>query len=149
MKYFTKEWYERCQKTSFHLLLEEDQQAETFSEQYFQQLYSNELTNWLTLQQEVASIMQNNAADQYNDHVPFNRESEIEQFHRSLTNNEMYVQKELPEALLKEIADIRVFALNKATRSVIKAVTEFCEDHERFVTATTEKYKKYMEEVSK
>jgi len=39
MKYFTKEWYELCQKTSFHLLLEEEKRAETFSEEYFQLLY--------------------------------------------------------------------------------------------------------------
>ncbi|ODA39970.1 hypothetical protein DSBG_3261 [Desulfosporosinus sp. BG] len=35
MKYFTKEWYETCQKTSFHLSLEEDERAENFSEEYF------------------------------------------------------------------------------------------------------------------
>jgi hypothetical protein len=49
MKYFTKEWYELCQKTSFHLLLKEEKQAKTFSEEYFQQLYNTELNNWLKI----------------------------------------------------------------------------------------------------
>lgn len=35
MKYFTKEWYERSQKTCFHLPLEEEKQAEACSEEYF------------------------------------------------------------------------------------------------------------------
>ena len=56
MKYFTKEWYELSQKTSFHLHLEEEKKAATFSEDYFQQLYNIELNNWLTLQEEIQSV---------------------------------------------------------------------------------------------
>ncbi|MFJ7973688.1 hypothetical protein [Psychrobacillus sp. NPDC096389] len=58
MKYFTEEWYELCQKTSFHLLLEEEKQAVTFSEEYFQQLYDTELNSWINLQEEITSIME-------------------------------------------------------------------------------------------
>lgn len=60
----------------------------------------------------------------------------------------MELKKALPETILKQIADIRVFALNKATRSVIKAVTEFCEDNERSVINTSENYSRYLEEAS-
>ncbi|CAM5424688.1 hypothetical protein LSPH24S_08022 [Lysinibacillus sphaericus] len=49
MKYFTKEWHELCQKNNLHLHLEEEKQAETFSEEYFQQLYHIELNSWLTV----------------------------------------------------------------------------------------------------
>jgi hypothetical protein len=44
-----------CQKTGIHLLLEEEEQAETFSEEYFQQRYSIKLNDWLDLQQKIAS----------------------------------------------------------------------------------------------
>ncbi|MGM0885228.1 MAG: DUF4085 family protein [Bacillota bacterium] len=151
MKYFTKQWYELCQKTSFHLGLEEEKQAETFSEEYFQQLYNTELNSWLNLQEEVASIMKNNETVNTNDnneYEPFNRDKAIEQFHDGFIYNQEYLKKELPETILKQIADKRVFTLNKATRTVINAVAKFCEDNERSVTATSENYRRYMEEAS-
>lgn len=55
MKYFTKEWYETCQKTGWHLSLEEDKHAETFSEEYFQQLYHQKLKDHLSSQEEFSS----------------------------------------------------------------------------------------------
>lgn len=151
MKYFTKEWYERNQKTCFHLPLEEEKQAEVCSEEYFQQLYNTELNRWLDLQEEVASITEatetGNREDP-NEYVPFNREKAIKQFHESFLYNQACLRKELPEAIVNEIADIRVLALNKATRSVIDAVTKFCEDNERYVAATSEDYRRYFKEAS-
>lgn len=55
MNYFTKQWYELCQKTNAHFLLQEEEKAESFSEEYFQQLYNEELTEFLALQREIAS----------------------------------------------------------------------------------------------
>jgi len=84
MKYFTKEWYELCQKTGFHLSLEEETQAETFSEAYFQQLYNSELNNWLTLREEI-------------DSVDFSKEEATEQFHTSFIVNQARLKKGLPK----------------------------------------------------
>lgn len=150
MKYFTKEWYELCQKTSFHLALEEERQAETYSEKYFQQLYNIELNSWLNLQEEVATIMKNNGTININDNneAPFNTEKAIENFHSGFIYNQEQLQEKLPEKILKQIADIRVFTLNKATQTVINAVAKFCEDNERSVTATGKSYIKYLEESS-
>lgn len=151
MKYFTKEWYKLCQKTSFHLLLEEEKQAETFSEEYFQQLYNTELDSRLKSQEKVASIMKKNktvSTDDNKEFELFNRDRAIELFHDSFIYNQEHLKKELPETILNQIADIRVFTLNKATYTVINAVTKFCEDNERSVIATTEKYRRYIEGVS-
>lgn len=151
MKYFTKEWYELCQKTSFHLHLEEEKQTETFSEEYFQQLYHTELDSWLNLQEEIALIMETTETvntDGNNGYEPFNREQAIEHFHDGFIYDQERLKKELPETILKQIADIRVFALNKATRTVINAVTKFCEENNRSVTATSEKYRRYMRAAS-
>ena len=146
MKYFTKEWYDLCQRTSFHLNVEEEQQAETYSEEYFQQLYNSELSSWIELQEEIASIME--TMETVEEHEPYSREQAIHQFHDSFLFNQMWLQQELPEPIVQQIADIRVFALNKATRSVINAVTEFCEENERAVTRTGEEYRKYYKEAS-
>jgi hypothetical protein len=150
MKYFTKEWYELSQKTSFHLLLEEEKLAETFSEDYAQQLYNTELNSWLRLQEEVDSIIKSEIVntDGNNEYEPFNKHKVIQQFNEGFIYNQEDLKKALPESILKLIADIRVFALNKATRTVINAVTEFCEDNERSVAATFEKYSRYLEEAS-
>ncbi|MFJ5770160.1 DUF4085 family protein [Psychrobacillus sp. NPDC093180] len=151
MKYFTKEWYELCQKTSFHLLLEEENQAETFSEEFFLHLYNTELNTWLNLQEEIDSIMKNNETvntDDNNEYEPFNRDKIIEQFHDGFIHNQEHLKRELPETILNQIADLRVFALNKATRPVMNAVIQFCENNERSVTATSEDYRKYIEEAS-
>ncbi|MOA15118.1 hypothetical protein D3C78_1352590 [compost metagenome] len=39
-------------------------------------------------------------------------------------------------------------ALKKATRNVINAITQFCEDNERTVNTTIDNYKKYLTEAS-
>ncbi|WP_027624923.1 DUF4085 family protein [Clostridium lundense] len=55
MHYFTKKWYELCQKTNAHLILEEEEKAASFSDEYFQQLYNEKLTEYLALQKKIAS----------------------------------------------------------------------------------------------
>lgn len=143
MKYLTKEWYEHCQKMSFHLGLKEEKQAETFSEAYFQQLYSDELNKWLHFQEEVASVMQANGTNE-----PFNKEKETKHFHDSTIFNQEHLRESLPETILNQIADLRVFTLNKATSDVINAVAQFCEDSKRAVETTGENFRKYHKEAS-
>lgn len=135
MKYFTKEWFELCQKTSFHLNLVEDQKAEVFSEEYFQQVYHNELMDWLTLREEMYTI-------------DFNKEETTEEFHNAFIVNQMILTKQLPETILEQIADLRVFALYKASRKVINAVTEYCEENKKSIKAIGEQYRSYYKEAS-
>ncbi len=147
MKYFTKEWYALCQKTSFHLGLEEEEQGERFSEEYFQRLYHTELQRWLTLQEEVAALMKHNTTD-HMAYEPFHRDQAIEQFHDRFVFQQEYLRRELPQSIINQIADIRVFALHKATRTVINAVADFCEENERSAAAASENYRKYIEVAS-
>ncbi|WP_313799016.1 DUF4085 family protein [Cytobacillus sp.] len=105
----------------------------------------------LDLQEEVASITEATETgnrENPNEYVPYNREKAIKQFHETFLYKQACLKKELPEAIVNEIADMRVLALNKATRSVIDAVTKFCEDNERSVAATSEDYRKYFKEAS-
>jgi len=54
MKYFTKEWYDLCQNTSLHFFKEYEREAETYSEDYFQQLYTQRLAEFIAEQKEVS-----------------------------------------------------------------------------------------------
>lgn len=151
MKYFTKEWYELCQKISFHLLLEEEKQAETFSEEYFQSLYSTKLNDWLDLQQEFHSYISNSETvdGSYVEYEPFDKEKAIEQFYNQFVYKQEYIKKALPENILKEIVDIRIFVLDKASGNVINAVTQLCEENEKAVNRTIEEYRKYYKKALK
>lgn len=137
MKYFTKEWYELCQKTNAHLLLEEDKEAESFSEKYFQKVYNEKLTEWLDLQ------------ERYITHEAFDREKLSRQFHEMFIYNQEYTKKILPEEILRKIADIRVYVFDKASNEVIKDVTRFCQHNEKLVKRTVEEYGQYCKKTFK
>ena len=42
MKYLTKEWYNKMQCTSLHLLLKISKEAVTFSKEFYKQIYNIE-----------------------------------------------------------------------------------------------------------
>lgn len=151
MKYFTKEWYKLCQKISFHLPLQEEEQAEIFSEEYFQQLYNIKLNDLLDLEEQFASyIVKSDTVDgDYIEHKPFDRAKAAAQFYNQNIYKQKYVKKALPQNILNEIADIRVFVLDKATPKVIDAVTEFCKQNKKSVDKTIEEYRKYYKEALK
>jgi len=125
MHYFTKEWYELCQKTSAHLGLEEDEKAESFSEEYFQELYNRKLKELQMIHEEIAPKIV------------------VENFNQSIFHNQQRIKNILPEAILEKIADIRVFILRKATRQVIVDVTYFCDENRKLMMKTIEDYQKY------
>jgi len=142
LKYFTKAWYELCQKTSFHLSLTEDKKAETFSEAYFQQVYHDEWRKWLALQEEVHALLSARNVVR----KPFDREEAAKEFRDRYVHYREFYESALPEWILRQIADIRVFAMHKAARNVIDAVARYCEENERMVNSTVENYRKYIEE---
>lgn len=125
MYYFTKEWYELCQKTSAHLGLEEDEKAESFSEEYFQELYNRKLKELQMTHEEIAPKIV------------------AENFNQSIFHNQVHIKNILPEEILEKIADIRVFVLRKATRQVIEDVTHFCQENRKLMMRTIEDYQKY------
>lgn len=151
MNYFTKEWYELCQKTSIHFSFREVKEAESFSEEYFQQLYKQELTEWLRLQKEIAlhkdplGVIKENSISCH----PFDRKKLSQQFYQGFIHRQEYIKTILPEEILKEIADIRVCALDKVSYKVIQAITLFCKNNEKSVNRTIKEYEKYYKKASK
>ncbi|WP_373844651.1 DUF4085 family protein [Clostridium sp.] len=151
MNYFTKKWYELCQKISIHFSLKEVKESESFSEEYFHQLYKQELMEWLSLQEKIVSYKAELEITKGSciSYEPLDREKLSEQFYEGFIYRQEYVKTALPEEILKEIADIRVCALGKASYQVIQAVTLFCEDNEKSVNRTLEEYQKYYKKASK
>lgn len=139
MNYFNKEWYELCGKINLHLLLEEDKQAEFFSEEYFQQLYNQKLMEYLDTWKELTCIS----------NEPFDKENITKQFEEIFICHLKHTKKALPEEILIKIADIRVFALNKATHQVINDVTLFCEYNIQLVNRAFEHYNEYYKKALK
>lgn len=56
MKYFTKEWYELCQRTGFHFGLHADKRAESFSEDFFKKSYAKAEAEHLAFEESVCNV---------------------------------------------------------------------------------------------
>ncbi len=176
MRYFTKEWYQLCQKTDLHLFLEESKEAESFSEEYFQRVYDEELNKFLSLQEEASSVSfddlypqemeieflqddlsaeeiqalkhhyaieREEARESYIPPKSLDREEAIDQFTEAYFDNLKRSKTLLPTTILNEIADIRVFVLNRASRKVIEELKSFSENNQKIVDDTIKDYKTY------
>lgn len=71
----TKEWYETMQKTGFHLLLNVSEEAEMFSEEYFERLYRMKENEYLQLQEEVSKVKFEDIFPEEFNFVPLSGES--------------------------------------------------------------------------
>jgi hypothetical protein len=149
MNYFTKEWYELCQRTGDYLSLEEDKEAEFFSEEYFQQLYNQKLTEHLSLQEEIASYNFDDIYPLEISQEPFDRKKASKEFYKAFLYKQEYVKGVLPKEILKRIVDIRVYVLGKASGQVINDVTQFCKENEKLVNKVIKDYEIYYKKASK
>ncbi len=141
MRYFTKEWYQLCGKTSLYCMLEEAKEAELLSEQYFNKLYSKKAKEWIKNNKK--SLKELKKFETNTESVkPF------ETFHDFYLSKIDYVQKMLPETILSQIADIRVFALDKASHDVIRLTKEYCDKCRALMEKVCEDYRHYLEEMS-
>lgn len=114
MKYLTKKWYESLQKIDMNLLIEIAKEAETFLEEYYKKVYQEEERKWIELQNTIKSI---NSKDVNKDKESFKNIQE--QIIKKLENN-------VPDYILKKVADIRVLALGKASSIVKKELDKYC-----------------------
>lgn len=56
MKYLTKEWYKTMGKTDICLFLEISKRVETFSEEYYNELYKQKESEWIKKQEEISNV---------------------------------------------------------------------------------------------
>lgn len=120
MKYFTKDWYAACGLTGYHENMQVSKNAETFSEEYYHDLYLRRRRAFVKERKEEAE--KNGAAFD-----KANVEAEFQSAHEHKT---AMMQKRLPEEILKQVADVRVLALDIATKEVRHQLKEICEKSE-------------------
>lgn len=141
MKYFTKEWYMDCQRTGLHYGLEESAQAASFSEDYFQKLYARRLKERIAFEEQRVREWNTPVDAQL---LSSTRIQEIgAQFSQALQHNVQYQKVMLPEGILRDVADIRVLALDEATKANIRRIRAFSKDKDRAMKRTLSRYNFY------
>lgn len=168
MKYLTKQWYKAMQEPYVYLLLKVSKKAETFSEEYYNDLYKQEEKKWIKLQKEISKEVSkvkfeniNNECgdttklnkDEYKKQertlvdfdttVSFDIEKEKKQFNELHKSNIENLKYKLPNEILNNVADIRVLALNRASSVVKKLITDYCMKKDMIVEKALTDYQEY------
>lgn len=137
MKYFTKQWYMDCQCSGMHFPLEESREAETLSEEYFQELYKQRYSENFESECEMHRLSGDKlCCDESSDKMK-------EDFARYFSYNEGYYKERLPQSILKDVADIRVLALHKATKRNIRRIRAFANKKTAIMYRTVKRYRAY------
>lgn len=156
MKYCTKEWYETTQKTSFHLLLNVNEKAEKFSEEFYRYIYEQREKEELKIAEESSRSRFEDIFDQldFPDLEEYNKAREEfsppkydpedlkVKFAKAQEYNIELLENSLPEYILEKVADIRVLALDYCTSEVKWLIENFCNENE-------EKTERAMDELMK
>ena len=78
----------------------------------------------------------------FNNRPEFNIEEKKKRFKQSFRYNVKRLKNSLPESILLKVADIRVLALNYASREVKQEITQFCKQNEKSTRAAMAAYQK-------
>lgn len=130
MKYFTKEWYETCQNSGWHLNLSVSKNAEEFSDDYYRDLYTRRRRAFVKEQKEMAEA-KGEAFDKVAAEVDFM------QLHEKTVTR---MEESLPLEIRAEVADIRVLALDIATKEVRQKLKAWCEGNKKEADAKVAGY---------
>lgn len=80
---------------------------------------------------------------------PYNEQRETENCIITFESKLSRVKNILPEEILKDVADIRVLSLGRATKETIERVKLFCEENKKRMSKTLRDYYEYINEASK
>ena len=122
MKYFTKEWYEACQAADWCLNMAVSKNAEEFSEEYYKDLYTRRRRAFVKQMKEE----EGEAFDKIAAEVAFMK-------HHEETVKRM--ERILPIEIKAAVADMRVLALDIATKEVRHQLKAWCEEQKKLADA--------------
>lgn len=128
MKYFDEAYYRLCQHASFDSALEADEQACGADETYFRRLWAQKQTEYLSMLS-----------------LPADSEEGKALFRAQVEAYAAQLQEELPERILKNVADVRVLAMNRAAPAVKKQIEKYCESNRRAAQRIERAYEKYYQ----
>ncbi|MBR6652870.1 MAG: DUF4085 family protein [Anaerotignum sp.] len=117
MKYFTKEWYETCQNSGWHLNMSVSKNAEEFNEEYYKDLYTRRRRAFVKEEKEVAEVL----GEEFS---KAKAEVEFMNRHEDMVKR---MEENIPQNILAEVADTRVLALDIATKEVRQKLKAWCE----------------------
>ncbi len=138
MKYFTKEWYNLGEKADLYLFLKASKQAETFSEDYYNKIYNKKLKEWLKIEKEISILSI--------DEPEFDLKVATKDFKQTHLNRVEELKKILPKEIIDLTKDIRVLALDVASKKVKKEIEKFCAKYDREIKRTIIAYEEYLDE---
>lgn len=121
MRYMTKEWYDRMQKTDVACGIKIDENADKYSEDDFNKLY--ELTKNSALFRS------------------FSQKGFEKQFQGMIN----HLKRKLPSSILNDIKDIRILALGYATSDVYNKIKEYSDNNKNYVEKMMEDYNQEFE----
>ena len=130
MKYFTKEWYEACQNSNWHLNMSVSKNAEEFSEEYYKDLYTRRRRAFVKEQKEVAEVL----GEEFS---KVKAEVEFMNQHEATVK---FMEASIPQNILAEVADTRVLALDIATKEVRQKLKAWCEQNKKEADAMVQGY---------
>lgn len=130
MKYFTKEWNAACQNSDWHLNMQVSKNAETFSEEYYHDLLQRRRRAFVKKRKEAAEAAQE----------PFDKASVEAQFLAAHEFTVKRMQEYLPKEILEQVADVRVLALDIATKEVRQQLKEIGEKNREQMDAVGKEY---------
>ena len=125
MKYFTKEWYEACQAADWCLNMAVSKNAEEFSEEYYKDLYTRRRRAFVKQMKEE----EGEAFDKIAAEVAFMK-------HHEETVKRM--ERILPIEIKAAVADMRVLALDIATKEVRHQLKAWCEEQKKLAAKAKE-----------
>ena len=117
MKYFTKNWYNTCQNSGWHLNMSVSKNADEFNEEYYRDLYTRRRRAFVKEQKEVAEVL----GEEFS-----KVKAEVEFMNRHEATVKC-MEESIPREILAEVADTRVLALDIATKEVRQKLKAWCE----------------------
>jgi len=134
MKYFTKEWYEVCQNSGWHLNMSVSKNAEEFNEEYYKDLYTRRRRAFVKEEKEVAEVLGEE----------FSKGKAEQEFLRRHEDMVKRMEENIPQNILAEVADTRVLALDIATKEVRQKLKAWCEGNMKEMHRVTDLYWKQV-----
>lgn len=128
MRLLTKEWYQTMQDSGLGVCLEEDQRAAEFSEELFEELWAEKLSDWLKMREDVCSILEET----------FDEAEERRLFEENYRRELEDYRTRTPAKILQKVADLRVLALGICTGEVWKELEEYRTWCEKWTEKTME-----------
>lgn len=151
-EFFSEEYFQRVydEELNKFLFLQKEASSVSFDDLYPQKMDIGFFQDDLNVE-EIQKLEQNYAIkreEARESYIPksFNREEAIDQFTEAYFANLEYLKPLIPETILRQIADIRVFVLNRASREVIEELKCFSGKNQILKDEISKDYQTYYQE---